>query len=240
MIRITRPTSHHAATALVLLAGLAANQAMSATIDVEITNLTHGNTFTPILVTAHSSGTNLFQVGTSASAELTTMAEGGDISGLNTLADSINAVSVANPASGFLAPGASTSTGDFDTLTNTQLSITAMILPTNDGFVGLNAWTIPTTPGVYTFTLDAYDAGTEANDEIINGGGATGVAGIPADPTGNNGTGATGVTSSENNTSVHIHRGVLGDYDATGGVSDLNSSVHRWLNPVARVTVTVQ
>ena len=38
---------------------------------------------------------------------------------------------------------------------------------------------------------------------------------------------------------VHVHRNVLGDADATGGVSDIDSTVHRWLNPVARVTITL-
>ena len=43
----------------------------------------------------------------------------------------------------------------------------------------------------------------------------------------------------EGNAYVHIHRGNLGDDDLTGGKSDLDNTVHRWLNPVARITVTV-
>jgi hypothetical protein len=39
---------------------------------------------------------------------------------------------------------------------------------------------------------------------------------------------------------VHIHRGNLGDTDITGGISDVDSRIHRWLNPVAKVTVTVK
>ena len=31
---------------------------------------------------------------------------------------------------------------------------------------------------------------------------------------------------------------MIGDFDATGGISDINAAVHRWLNPVARVTIT--
>ena len=42
------------------------------------------------------------------------------------------------------------------------------------------------------------------------------------------------------NSNVHIHRNTLGDTDPTGGVSDLDSTVHRWLNPVVRVVVTVR
>jgi hypothetical protein len=114
-----------------------------------------------------------------------------------------------------------------------------MLVPTNDGFVGLNAMHIPAAAGTYRYSLNAYDAGTEANDEIVNGGGAPGVPGIPVDPGGANGTGATGVTGTEANTNVHIHRGVLGDTDPNGGISDLDSRVHRWLNPVAELVITV-
>ena len=106
-------------------------------------------------------------------------------------------------------------------------------------FVGLDSWKIPTEDGTYTVYLNGYDAGTEVNNEIINGAGAPGELGIPADPQGNGATGATGTTTTEFNTNVHIHRGVLGDTDAVGGKSDLDSRVHRWLNPVAKVTVVV-
>ena len=115
-----------------------------------------------------------------------------------------------------------------------------MLLPTNDAFAGLNAITIPVDPGTYVFDVPAYDAGTEANDEIVNGGGMPGAAGIPADPGALNGTGGTGVAGADANTNVHIHRNVLGDTDPNGGSSDLDSTVHRWLNPVVRVIVTVR
>ncbi len=55
--------------------------------------------------------------------------------------------------------------------------------------------------------------------------------------TGVDGTGAAGPDANPN---VHIHRGSLGDTDAAGGTSDLDSRIHRWLNPVIRVVVTVQ
>ncbi|MBT5218144.1 MAG: hypothetical protein HOM16_01500, partial [Woeseia sp.] len=72
------------------------------------------------------------------------------------------------------------------------------------------------------------------------GGGAPGAAGIPADPGGANGTGGTGSAGPDVNPNVHIHRNNLGDSDPTGGTSDLDNTVHRWLNPVIRVVVTVQ
>ncbi len=226
---------------LAMAVGLTSISAITsaAQLEVSVTNLTQGLIYTPLIIGAHTSDVSLFNTGQVASSQLQAMAEGGDISGLATMLTTANADIVENPAAGFLMPGMST-TAMLDTAaTNTHLSLTAMLLPTNDGFVGLNAWQIPSEAGTYTFTINAYDAGTEANDEIINGGGAPGVPGIPGAPGGDAGTGGTGVTTTEANSTVHIHRGSLGDDDLTGGKSDLDNSVHRWLNPVARVTVTV-
>lgn len=212
----------------------------AAELTIKVTNLTQGIYFTPIIIGAHTADASLFEVGEAASSELQMVAEGGDTSGIETVLMSISADILNNPAGGLLAPGMSAegtlSTAD----TNTVMSLLTMLLPTNDGFVGVDNWAIPSEPGTYTIMLNGYDAGTEANDEIVNGGGAPGAPGIPADPTGQGGTGGSGVTSTEDNTTVHIHRGNLGDADLNGGASDLTNSVHRWLNPVARVVVTVQ
>ena len=225
-----------------LAASLAAAPAANATqFTVEIQNLSNAIYYTPFLAAAHPAGTNLFTVGEAASANLQAMAEGGDISGLVADVNALGATVIENPAGGLLAPTEST-TFDMNTdgTSNDRLTIVSMLLPTNDAFVGLNAVEIPTEPGTYTFNVPAYDAGTEANDEILNGGGAPGAPGMPADPGGLAGTGGTGAAMADANTTVHIHRGTLGDTDATGGVSDLDSRVHRWLNPVIRVTLTVQ
>jgi hypothetical protein len=227
--------------ATALAAALAAAPAANAVdFDVEITNLTNAIYFTPFLVAAHPNGNNLFVVGQPASANLQAMAEGGDTSGLEADVTALGATIVTNPAAGLLAPASSTSFNmNTDGTSNDRLSIVAMLLPTNDGFAGLNAIEIPTTAGTYTYDVNAYDAGTEANDELITGGGMPGVAGVPVDPGGVAGTGGTGAAGADANPNVHIHRGTLGDTDATAGSSDLDSRVHRWLNPVIRVTITV-
>lgn len=209
-------------------------------VTVEITNLTNAVYFTPLLVAAHDRDTHLFRVGEPASASLQAMAEGGNIAGLAAEIDAAGGVHVDNPAGGLLAPGATTSAElELNLLHPTFLSIAAMLLPTNDGFVALEGERIPLWRGTYTFDLNGYDAGTEANDEVITGGGAPGTPGVPADPGGNAGSGGTGVAGPDYNASVHIHRGIVGDTDAAGGASDLDSRVHRWINPVARVTLTV-
>ena len=197
-------------------------------IEVKITNLTKGISFTPLLVCAHNADTKLFMGGVPASANLKAMAEGGDISGLVSDLDAVNANSVQNPAAGLLAAGATTTTNLTTITGNDYLSVVAMMLPTNDGFIGLNGIQIPTTAGTYTYTLDAYDAGTEANDELASN--------IPALATGS---GATGINTSAEGF-VHIHRGNIGDFDSSGGVSDLNAQTDRFLNPVASVLITVK
>lgn len=226
------------AVATLLFSGLATN---AAEINVRVVNLTNGIWFTPFLIAAHPEGSSLFSTGQPASASLQAMAEGGDISGLVAELTALGATIEENPAAGLLAPAGSANVDmNTDGTSNVVLSAVAMLLPTNDAFAGLNAVTIPTAPGVYVFDVPAYDAGTEANDELITGGGMPGVAGIPMDPGGLNGIGGTGVAGADANPNVHIHRNTLGDDNPAGGPSDLNNTVHRWLNPVIRVVVTVQ
>lgn len=226
---------------LLPLALLASTGAQATDFTVQITNLTRGSYFTPLLVAAHDPSARLFTSGQASSASLQAMAEGGDISALLADVEGLNATVAANPAGGLLAPGASTtaSLNTDDAPDNTALSIVAMLLPSNDGFMGLNAVNIPTEAGTYSFNVNAYDAGTEGNDEVV-GSGAPGEPGYPAPPPvlAASGTGGTGVDATAESY-VHIHRNVLGDTNATGGTSDIDSTVHRWLNPVVRVTITV-
>ena len=227
-----------ALAAAFVFCGVTAN---AADINVRVINLTNGIWNTPFLIAAHPDGTSLFEVGQPASANLQAMAEGGDITGLVADLTALGATIAQDPAGGLLAPAMSANVDiNTDGTSNVLLSAVAMLLPTNDGFAALNGVTIPTAPGTYVFDVPGYDAGTEANDELITGGGAPGAAGIPADPGGLNGTGGTGAAAADANPNIHIHRNTLGDTNATGGVSDLDSTVHRWLNPVLRVVVTVQ
>ncbi len=226
--------------ALLLAATLIAPITHSADLTVSIENLTRGIYFTPLAVAAHPDGTSLFGLGEAASAEIQAMAEGGDISGAGAILDSIGATQANNPAGGLLTPGASTTaTLNTDGTSNTLLTVIGMMLPTNDGFVALNSQMIPTEPGTYTYYAKAYDAGTEANDEV-RGSGAPGEAGFPVPPPleAEIGTGGTGLTNSAEGF-IHIHRGNLGDTDSTGGMTDIDSTQHRWLNPIAKITVTV-
>lgn len=254
---------------------------MAQTIDIEITNLTHAHTFTPRLVIAHDKTVDAFEPGTEASTALAWLAEAGVIddaqnaasSGQNFEAllgpvDTDNTSNTWHRFGGMLTPSNSVSY-PFDTMGKPYLSLLSMLIPTNDAFVGLDTIAIPTEPGTYTYMLNAYDAGTELNDELngtrtdivevgggaLGGYGAPGVAGVPPSVAAV-GVGGTGVAvtvglDQDGNTiganevvdgtdgPVHIHRNVLGDTSLTDGASDLQSTVHRWLNPVARVTITI-
>lgn len=227
--------------ALLAASMLGASVTNATDFNVRIINLTNGIYFTPFLVAAHPDDARLFTTGQPASANLQAMAEGGDTSGLITDLDGLGATISDNPAGGLLEPAASTDVDlNTDGTSNVRLSVVAMLLPTNDAFAGLNAVVIPTEPGTYVYNVPAYDAGTEANDELVTGGGMPGAAGLPFDPGAANGTGGTGAATADANPNVHIHRNVLGDTDDAGGISDLDSRVHRWLNPVIRVVVTVR
>jgi hypothetical protein len=219
----------------------ASSGAMAQDMSITITNLTQGLHFTPILTSAHTSENHIFMSGQAATAELQMMAEGGDISGLVSMLANSDANNSENPAAGLLAPGMSTTYTLTNDSANTHLSLATMILPSNDGFVGLDSWKIPTEAGTYTVNLNAYDAGTEANNEL-RGSGAPGMPGMPVPPPleASYGMNGTGITDTESNTMVHIHRGSIGDDMADGGKSDVSNSVHRWLNPVAKLTITIQ
>jgi hypothetical protein len=74
----------------------------------------------------------------------------------------------------------------------------------------------------------------------VVGSGAPGEPGYPAPPPvlAASGSGGSGIDTIAEGF-VHIHRNVLGDDDLTAGSSDIVNTVHRWLNPVVRVVVTV-
>lgn len=271
--------------AISALLGMAASgYAQAVEVELSITNLTHANYMTPRLAIAHDATVDAFEVGTEASTALAWLAEAGviddaqsaDSSGQNFEAalgpvDTDNGSNTWHRFGGLLAPSATLSYS-FDTMDKPYLSLLTMLIPSNDAFAGLDSVAIPTEPGTYTYYLNAYDAGTELNDELnstrtditeegglpLGGYGLPGVAGAGADPIAPSmGTGGTGVavtvgfdqdgnalasaTEVVDGTDgpVHIHRNTLGDTSSTAGASDLDSTVHRWLNPVAKLTIVV-
>jgi hypothetical protein len=186
--------------------------------DVTITNISPGLSFTPILVASHSPRISLFKLGQPSSAELAILAEGGDTAPLAAaLAASGEALDTASSA-GLLAPGASVTVrvrarGRFD-----QISVAAMLLPTNDSFLAVAGVDLPWDRRPVTVTAIGYDAGSEPNDERCSS--------IPGPVCGGEGTSP----DRDGEGFVHVSSGIH-------GFAELPSANYDWRNPVALVTI---
>ena len=189
---------------------------------VTTTNLTHAQPMSPIGAALHTSG-QFWQIGEMASAELETLAESGDHSGLLGL----EVVKATAAAEGALPPGENVElTLTTDSLTDQKLTIISMMVNTNDGFTGLNSLDVSSMAvgDVMSYTTFAYDAGTEANSE------AAGTIPGPAD----NGEGFNAARDDVDK--VAMHPGVVGQDD--GLTDSVLSSQHKFDNPLLALTVT--
>jgi hypothetical protein len=235
-----------------LLGALLASAApalFAADLTVSVTNLTRATWITPLAIAAHPASYKPFTEGVAASPEIQAVAEAGNTAGFQAQLPS-GSSKVIDPNNGPLKPGGTTTTTVFNGGTgtpNSQLTVLAMLVPTNDGFIALNAIDIPTVPGTYTYNVNAYDAGTEANDEKRAAAGGINQPGMVFPAFLNDASGklaatinpdAPGFANAVKEGFVHIHRGIVGS--APGGPSALDNTVYRWLNPVARVVLTVK
>jgi len=184
---------------------------------VRVTNLTSGQHFTPILAATHADDISIFTAGMVASDELKALAEGGDTMPL-AMALRGKAMSV-ETSMGLLGPGATAELVLNGGSMHRYLSLVAMLIPTNDAFVGLRV-TLSAEPRVRTYNAYAYDAGTETNDETC-----ASIPGPHSECTRPGGDGAPGMGEGF----ITIHRGIQGGGDF-GGDRD-------WRNPVARITI---
>ena len=203
--------------ASVLLTSTAA-LAGGANYEVTITNLTRGQTFTPILVASHKRGVRLFELGDAASFELSALAEGGDVVPLTgLLTDNPEVIDVAN-SGGLLAPGDSVTVVVSASHGAKQVSVASMLIPTNDAFISLNGVNAPKGHKTRVYWSPAYDAGSEPNDELC--------ANIPGPVCG----GAGGSPGAGGEDYVHVHAGIH-------GIGDLAADAYDWRNSVARITI---
>ncbi len=196
---------------------------------ITVTNISSGSYLTPILAVGHNNlQTRMFAYDKAASPELQALAEGGDFEPLAAQFESAGAQVIKNPAGDLLGPGELTT---FKlSKENTRISIIAMILPTNDGFVALDNANLHAGAQF----LYAIDAGTEANDERITGGGAPNTPGIPADPSGTANMEAPGISGVSAEGSVDRHPGI-----SAGEGSALDADVHGWNGAIASVEVSM-
>jgi hypothetical protein len=203
--------------------------AVTATFEVTVTNLTNAQPFSPIAVIAHQNTFPVFAIGDPASVGLETLAEGGDNSVL--LADAMAVAGIGDTASGAapIGPAGSetvTLTMDESAVNLMTISVSTMLVNTNDAITGVNAVPLGGMQVGDSVSLRsiAYDAGTEANTEAA--------AHIPGPVGGGEGFNAARDDIADR---VAMHPGVVGQDDGFAA-SDLNGQ-YRFDNPVAQITI---
>ncbi len=236
--------------ALFLLLTLFASAAQAQTyknITVKITNTTNGIYFTPIVMATHGIPNAMFEVGAVPSQSIEGLAEFALNAGLIGELAALNSwvIEVEDPTDQVVGPGESITATIVTGPGIEYLSLAGMLVPTNDAFVGLNSFRVPDGTGQARLRLNAYDAGTEENNELLACPGQPPFVGdplddpnIPGDPGSNNGLCGTGAQPPQGEVQrIHVHPGVVGDTDLGGGLSDLDSRAHRWQNPIAEVVI---
>jgi hypothetical protein len=213
---------------LVIAAALLALPAMAnspRTYDITITNVTRGQIFSPPVVVVHSPDISLWTLGEPASDALAAAAEDADYAPLVEILEGSELVDGYAVADGPLMPGASvTVTVTADPGPRGVISALGMLVTTNDAFFGFSQPELPVLVirGGPKFVVGgdavAYDAGSEANNELCEY--------IPGPPCGNPFVRAT----EDAEGFVHVHAGIH-------GIGDLAPAVWDWRNPVAVVTV---
>ena len=195
---------------------LLASNVSADTFEVTITNATRGETFTPRLITTHTEG-NIFVGGQPALPEVATIAESGNVTpAMELLANAGSLVTDTVVGDGLLGPGESQQV-QIEGNSGDLLTLIAMLIPTNDAFVALDAVPLPES-GSTTTTAVVYDAGTEPNDELC--------ANIP----GPRCMGEGDSPDVDGEGFIHVHAGIHG-----GG--DLAVADYDWRNPAAKITI---
>lgn len=193
--------------------------------DVTITNITASQVFTPLLVASHTAGMRLFTPGQPASVPLEELAEGGATGALISILDTSPNVLDVKDSGGLLPPGESVTVHVATRGRFKYVSVAGMLIPSNDAFVALNGVRGPR-HGSVRFTVPAYDAGTEANNESCDN--IPGPDAACPDPDSmrqgfeETRDGAEGF--------VHVHRGIH-------SIGDLAPETYDWRNPVAIITI---
>ena len=191
---------------------------------VKITNMTPGQLFAPILAVTHSPDMNVFLPGTQASAELRMMAEVGNVSGLMMMYEGMKGMGVMDvQMTGMTPPGVTTELM-ISGMYGYRVSLVGMLVPTNDAFLGANMM-LQMEGGMMGYA-NAYDAGTEMNDEMCSS--------IPNPPPadwpecgGMLGEGA----------QIGMGEGAIVISNGINGQGDFMPMYRDWKNPVARITI---
>ncbi|WP_111979214.1 spondin domain-containing protein [Algibacillus agarilyticus] len=186
---------------------------------VTVSNLTHAQPLSPIAAILHEDGM-LWQIGQPASAALEQQAESGDNSQL------LAGYPYSASGSGVVMPGVDGVVEvSIKNNANALLTVSSMLVNTNDAFVGLNAIALADLMVGESMTMmgHVYDAGTEANNELANS--------IPGPAAGGAGFDAT----RDDVNFVAMHPGVVSQDD--GLASSVLTQAHRFDNPSVKFTI---
>ena len=182
---------------------------------VTITNITKGISFTPFIAATHRHPINVFTLGSPASEEIARIAEGGDIGPLSEVLNNDRKVFDVESSEGLLGPG-ETVTLELSGKSG-RFTLASMLLPTNDTFVGLSDVRLPRL-GKVTYLADAYDAGSEMNDEYCTNIPGPFCGGAPFSP-------------------EDAGEGYIYPSPGIHGEGDLSRADFNWSGPVASVTI---
>ncbi len=217
-----RKTTSVFATCLLSASILAASSAFadgdgSAKYKITIINLTRGQPIAPVMVATHRPGVTFFEAGGVPSDELAMLAEAGNG---NPMAAKLQAMSTVSEAKvttmGVTTPGKTTTLTISARRVTDHVSVGAMLGATNDAFFAISDAELPKSRATVIYMANAYDAGTETNDELRST-----VAGLGGETYSPNDSGEGYVT---------IHAGVH-------GIGDLDAATMDWRNPVAEIII---
>ena len=215
------------ATALltsVVIAGCGSSSANSNKMyRITLTNMTANQPLSPATVIIHKSGYHLWQTGGVASVSLEKLAEGGSNTDVLNDAAAHSDVIASKSGTGIIPPGSSATVEfEIENSDNIKLTVAAMLVNTNDAFVGQVSGKITDLGWGKSFSmhLPIWDAGTEANTESVGT--------IPGPADSGEGFNASRAGDAD---FVAIHQGIVSNADGLSS-SVLNES-HRFNNPGA-------
>ncbi len=206
------------------------NAAATHRYEVTISNLTTGQPLSPLVAVTHTRDFQLFSSGEAASAGIQKIAEDGDpgvsAAELQGRAGVFDVVTTSAPVGRMGGgPFPSMLTFEITAAANAKyFSLATMLICTNDGFGGVKGIRLPSGAKTTMVYAAAYDAGTEANDEM---------AGSIVPPCFGIGpvvlAGGGGNRTAESNV-VRMHPGIMGNIGAL-------TAAHAWNGPVASVSI---
>lgn len=184
---------------------------------ITITNLMPGQPLAPIMAATHKAGISFFEVGQAPSDELAMLAEAGNgVPMADKLLGTPGVSDAKVSTTGLTFPGNSTTMMISAKKGMDKVSIGAMLGATNDAFFAISNEALPKENRSVTYMANAYDAGSETNDEL-----SSTVAGL-------GGEGYSPFDDGEGFT--HLHNGIHGIGDADPAVLD-------WRNPVVEIRI---